>query len=47
MINYNSSDEEKQELKKSLVLVVQTLLLTCFMFGVIWIMYLYDVALHD
>ena len=47
MINYNSSDEEKQELKNLLVFVVQTLLLTCFMFGVIWIMCLYDVALRD
>jgi hypothetical protein len=47
MINYNSSDEEKQELKNLLVFVVQTFLLTCFMFGVIWISCLYDVALRD
>ena len=47
MINYNSSDEEKQELKKSLVLIVQTLFLTCLLFGVIWVMCLYDVALRD
>lgn len=47
MINYNSSDEEKQELKKSLVLVAQTILLTCLMFGVIWVMCFYGVALRD
>lgn len=47
MINYNSSDEEKQELKKFLVLILQTILLTCFMFGIPWIICLYDVALRD
>lgn len=47
MINYNSSDEEKQELKEFLVLIVQTIFLTCFMFGVIWVMCFYGVALRD
>lgn len=46
MINYNS-DEEKQELKEFLVLLIQTILLTCFMFGIPWIICLYDVTLRD
>ena len=46
MINYNS-DEEEHELKKFLILILQTILLTCFMFGIPWIIFLYDVALRD